>query len=203
MKTAAVYRNGPLVVLPAFIEEQFGLKFNNVYGSCLVSHVLFGIAAVTDIPIVTVNKAFNKHWKTYVGSRGMTLEQIAAPVEKGLGVKLSCLRHDTIDSALSAMEQGHIVLSIINVDDDIDFYYSDNSILESAAIKAAKHRFTRCVAEDDFLHSFMLIGHDKHEGTVLLRDIRSSYSYKGYGKIKHKALKKHPHAMAYVEVIVQ
>lgn len=169
----------------------------------MVSHVLFGIAAVTDIPIVTVNKAFNKHWKTHVNSQGMTLEQIAAPVEKGLGVKLSSLRHSTIDSALSAMEQGRIVLSITNVDDGIDFYCTEGSILESAAIKNAKHRFMYRPSANDFLHSFMLIGHDTQEGTVLFRDTRSMYSAKGYGKIKHKALKKHPHAMAYVEVVVQ
>lgn len=204
MKTAAVYRKDSLTVLPHLIQKEFGLSFDTISGACMVANVCFGVNAVTGIPLETMTTAINKRIKGYVSSRGLTLAEIAAPFKKELSIELGAVRHDTINSALNAMKQGRIVIAVIDSEDYIDFGYGTNGtgILKDGHIRRAGG-FKDGVRFGAYLHSLMLIGHDEKEKTVLFRDIRSRYGFKGYGKINHNMLMDYPHALAYVEVVVQ
>jgi hypothetical protein len=190
-ETAGVYvnGNGKLSIISDLMQNEFGLHFDNLSGTCLASQAIFSIAAVTGQKPQEIVDAATKN--LHGGFYGLTFETLFKALNKRplklksgktLTLDLALERYDLKD-AVKAVKEGQPVVAIVSSAFDSGAweggYSKKTGILRDLPSHSVSNGF----------HALLLIGYDDDQKALILRDSRSVYALKGYMKIREKTLR--------------
>jgi hypothetical protein len=202
--TVHTNNNGQLTILSEFIKKEFGIVLHhNFRGGCLIAQVIFIVNALTGIKLESLAAtARNRWWR--VPYLGLTLDEIFDTIGRKYGIQLYAKRHTNINSALKAMKDGKCVLAMTCGEDGILFgsgwQHIGNQYIKTGVLSRSDVLMSNGWKKASVYHSYLLVGYDEGEGSIIFRDTRNKYSFNGYGKIIHKDLTSRPDLLAYVEV---
>lgn len=189
-RLAGVHVNGPLSVITDLVQKEFGLKFTNIYGGCLVTQFIYTLSTIANIPPQDFAAFIDDE---YVGSSGTTFEWLFNRFDNTdvqLGDRVYRFNLDlekpSIKDAIKLVKTGQPVVAIISAflanefDDDT---HIANGILDSSKALSFSNRLSN---SDDHYHALLLIGYDERDKMLIFRESRHRYAYKGYIKIREK-----------------
>lgn len=192
-----VHTNGPLTVLPSFIQklEDWAVEGRvgpAVHGACLILQMAFIVQAATG---TSVNELFSRFEAQHISLQGITLERIAEEYQAVCGRAIGAVRVRSIEAAVKRLKKGATIVGIIascDFDPHLDGVVPDSDIIDALD-----------PVEQPFRHSLLMVGVDEQAECVILRETRPMYTpFDGLMKINMSALKKNRKAMVYIEVVV-
>lgn len=203
--TAGVYVNSDkkLHVIASLVKETFGPRFDKITGGCLAAQMIYSMSAAADVePDVLVN-ALNKS-KVTAGYAGTTLENLYKvfhnkPIKVGdetLTFKLS-VDTPTLEGAIKEVKSGQPVIFIPS--SVLQNRFDDHDDKGIADITDRDLQYD--LRSQSTYHAYLMIGYDA-AGYIILREMRSTYAFKGYVKAPIRALKKNPKAYHCITIIV-
>lgn len=199
-----------LYVIASLIEKRFKINNPSGGGVCLLAQVVMSIAATTGLKPNDIIKQFYNQVGKYLNYEGTTLKQIMDTLQDVIIVdeqkqkyklKLSMTGYKNADAMLSAVKSGQPVIIVAsnsgvfrNALDYIEMFARHDSATGIATLKRfeANLKLNKDPKGSDYYHhSLLVVGYDSAEKTVILRDIRDSYGYKGYYKVEKAIFDKH------------
>jgi hypothetical protein len=175
----------------------------------LLSNIIYSISQVTNISENNIANSLDATWLINFPWQGKTLAQILDSLtsavihhgKKKVKVKCSVEVFHSIDGVLKDVTDGQPVILIATsapgglfaqnyLEDGI---VNDCSLHNDSGLDTSGQRAS---------HSYLIVGYDKAEDYIIARDIKSSYSYKGYLKIHREALKKNFKKFKFLSVVV-
>lgn len=214
--TAPVWINTDkkLHVISGLVEKEFGLHFKNIRGGCFVSQIVFSLAHSANIPYGPLVSHVNES-DLRGPLAGVTLEQlfdvfnhkpIKISKKKTLSFDLSVETH-TLDGAINEVKGGQPVIFIVSrsIQDRFDntkyYSYCPDTRQPDGIADLNSNTMSKDVSDQSTWHAYMLIGYDE-DGLLIIRDMRSIYSYNGYIKAKVSQLQTNPNAYKLISVVV-
>lgn len=193
---------GPLTIIPSLIQKEFGLHFKDLRGACLASQFIFTLSDIAKISPQDLVDAVN-----IAGDfKGVTFEKLFAKLNKK-PIKLKngktitfdlSLETFDVDEAIAQVQQGQPVVTVVsaNLAGRIDALgFRKDGILKSA-------EGTSLNKAGGYYHALLMVGYDSKEKTVIFREMRNNYGFKGFAKIPLKEIKKHPENFKFISTVV-
>lgn len=210
--TAGVHENEvkSLFVISGLIEKRFGVRNPSGGGVCLVAQVVMSIAATTGLkPKQIIDQFYAKAGKRLY-HEGITLEKILDTLQKvhikddedqEYKLKLSMTGYENTDSMLAAVKSGQPVIIVAsnygafrNLLDYIEIFKHHDDSTGVGTLKMFRDKMNAAAEPKGsgmYHHALLVLGYDVAEKTVIIRDIRDSYGYKGYYKLERAIFDKH------------
>lgn len=191
-------KDGTLWYIESLIKTKFGLPYqSNGNGSCLYSQFVYTMSALTgtDERDIHNQKILDSH-----GRDG--IDPITLMDSFSNKFRSKYIGYSGIDQALTDCKNGQPVVMVISTNNPgWDCYLSTNEdepgeTTDFRDIKPIKD-YTKKDMDFISFHALLAIGYDVAGDFVIFRDIRDSYSFKGYTKIKKSLLIKESQAAVY------
>jgi hypothetical protein len=206
--TATVHVNSDksLFLIADRIEKSFGPQFTKISGGCLTAQVIYAMSAAAKIKPDDLIYAINQS-KLSAGVEGLTLEKLAnffqSPFKLKDGstveFKLS-FENPSLDQAISDVKSGQSVVLIPSA--DLQYVVDDVADSTDGIVKFDSDATQSNVLNNRFFHAYLIVGYDAKEDFLIIRDMRSTYLFKGYAKIRVKDLRRAKKAYKLVNVVV-
>lgn len=197
MTTIQVHRNGPLTVLPQFVEKQYGLHWKNINGACLFTQLAYIAAAACKTTPQKIANKINK-WAVnnniYVEPRGWTLEQTINAYEVACGLIVSVEAVNVADVP-HMLNCGRPMVMIVSSHERIRTRCARTSdgILPRERVQTSCGRHDSCTC----FHTLLVVGYDEMFSHLIVRETRSKYGgIRGYMKVPYDELVAHPAKVA-------
>lgn len=205
---ARIHANGKLTVLADLIEEEFGEELNvlPMWHKCLIAQIAYIIKARTGL---TMNKIIHLALMKYIkmpkseiaeiGERGTTPDQtiklwnnkVVSVARERYRIKCAFHSFHGVSELITAVKQGHPVLVAFNIDSPFADG-SDSPDDEGRYRRGDEEFYTPPNLDKGTKHHVLLaVGVDEDSEEIILRDIRSTYLYKGYIKVPFDVVDKH------------
>jgi hypothetical protein len=197
-----VNKDKNLSVIPDLIVKSFGENFHRISGTCLAHQFCYSVSSTTGIPVEKLVSKINKS-DIYGGLRGITLSDLFDNFNnRNFGSKKINLEVETpnLKDSITDVKTGQ---PIIFIPSDPILDCIDGSVYTSSGVVKsynAKRLAKSDIHKKDYFHSFLIVGYDE-DGFVIIRDSRSSYSYRGYAKVPVEMLEKFPKSYKLLSII--
>lgn len=199
-----VHHNGPLTILPQYVQKEFGvprlgLAVEHGGMMCLFSNVAFALSFFRGKSVKKtakkVAKCLDRQALLNSDDGGVTLGDLARAIRNAYNIEMYAERIKLEDVG-NRISQGIPVLSIAGGGDFHRLDYG-NGFVKEAEVQAASSVLSRA-RDGGYLHSFTTIGVDRDDHLLILRDSRDNYSFKGYMKVPMSYLYDRPETMVFV-----
>lgn len=216
---APVYVNSKktLYLINNLIEKEFGLDtYEGSGGMCLLSQVVFSIAAASGIPSQTIANYFSKRTDGRVGHSLEDLLEFFQSIEifhagRLHKLKLSFKKYKNIERVIADLKKGQPVTFITSADhplyDQLENVKDDDyqpRIVDKGLLLGFSKDVTKNAEDWDrqVYHALLFVGYDVKFKQLIGRESRDSYGYKGYFKVLANELKDHFNQFAFLSVVV-
>lgn len=191
-------KDGTLWYIESLIKQKFGLPYqSNGNGSCLYSQFVYTISALTgtDEQKIHNQKILDSHGRDGVDALTLMESFSNKYRSKYIGYK-------DIEQALDDCKNGQPVVMVISTNNPgWDCYLSEDDQEPGETLRFSDTKPIKKYTKKDMdvvsFHALLAIGYDVAGDFVIFRDIRDSYSFKGYTKIKRSLLIKERKAAVY------